>query len=469
MYNKLKIILFAASLACCTIVKAHDHEEITRGVKIFYNITSSTNKTVEVTYRGTDTSMYQDRYTGKVFIPPSVTIDGFKYKVTAVGKNAFVNCGQLQEVVLPATVEEIKEQAFLSSGLTTVTLPKNVTSIGQYAFAGCINLQSVKLPKSLNQLSSDAFYMCRNLSDIAIDKSNKNFSVDDKVLYTYTKDTLLLFPSNHEKTVFDIPATVKVISRNAFVESKLATVLFPYTLTEIQDYAFVSCMNLTALTLSGNISKLTGYSFVSCQNINKIEVESGNRNFVTYNDILYSSDRKTLVYYAPGKSSTMFNIPSYVRTIGNGAFHCCQNLKTVVMPSSVVYIGYGAFESCVALSSVTLSDSLSVIGEYAFANCDKLEKIHLPIKLLTLRNDVFYDCDRLQNVEIFEDTKYTKAKTFSNCSKNLVIETYSRPKETEYKPAIEPVTVKEPVNKKRNKPAAPAKEKKTGKQFKKGR
>ena len=90
---------------------AHDFES----GGIYYWITSSSAPyTVAVTYQGTSYSEYSNEYTGSVTIPEKVTYNGKTYSVTYIGWSAFREC----------------------SGLTSITIPNSVTSIGDDAFYG---------------------------------------------------------------------------------------------------------------------------------------------------------------------------------------------------------------------------------------------------------------------------------------------------------------------------------------------
>jgi len=96
---------------------AHDFEVVNaNGKTIYYNITSSSDLTVAVTYKGTSSSQYSYEYTGNVTIPATVIYSGKTYSVTSIGSDAFYEC----------------------SDLTSITIPNIVTSIGSRAFSGCI-------------------------------------------------------------------------------------------------------------------------------------------------------------------------------------------------------------------------------------------------------------------------------------------------------------------------------------------
>ena len=76
---------------------------------IYYNLITKA-KEAEVTKNP------NRNYSGEVVVPKSVEYEGTTYSVTTIGELAFSNC----------------------SGLTSVTIPNSITSIGLDAFCGCI-------------------------------------------------------------------------------------------------------------------------------------------------------------------------------------------------------------------------------------------------------------------------------------------------------------------------------------------
>ena len=79
-YGFCRMALLLCAWLFSTVVWAYDFE----ADGIYYNILSSDDKTVEVTYKFSGGS-----YSGDVTIPETVTNGGIEYRVTAIGDDAF--------------------------------------------------------------------------------------------------------------------------------------------------------------------------------------------------------------------------------------------------------------------------------------------------------------------------------------------------------------------------------------------
>ena len=105
-----KFIVFLFSLIL-SVVFSTSASALAYDVEIegIYYYLNSEGKTAEVTDRR------GKHYSGEVVIPSSITVEEQEYTVTRIGYEAFFSC----------------------SGLTSVTIPNSVTSIGESAFRGC--------------------------------------------------------------------------------------------------------------------------------------------------------------------------------------------------------------------------------------------------------------------------------------------------------------------------------------------
>ena len=65
------------------------------------------------------------------------------------------------DVVIPDGVTAIGKEAFMECvALTSVTIPESVTSIGNSAFCGCESLTSISIPDGITSIGNHAFTRC---------------------------------------------------------------------------------------------------------------------------------------------------------------------------------------------------------------------------------------------------------------------------------------------------------------------
>ena len=75
---------------------------------------------------------------------------------------AFLNCWELNAVILPQSVKQIGDRSFQGcSRLCAVNLNDGLIKIGESAFQDCKKLHSIHLPESLKQVGSNVFQGCR--------------------------------------------------------------------------------------------------------------------------------------------------------------------------------------------------------------------------------------------------------------------------------------------------------------------
>ena len=95
-------------------------------------------------------------------------IDYFYTHDNELGSRAFYNCSGLTSLSLPSGITSIGWEAFSGcSGLTSLSLPSGITSMGNEAFSGCSGLTSLSLPSGLTSIGYNAFSGCSGLTSLS--------------------------------------------------------------------------------------------------------------------------------------------------------------------------------------------------------------------------------------------------------------------------------------------------------------
>ncbi|MEG1497160.1 MAG: leucine-rich repeat protein, partial [Clostridiales bacterium] len=245
------------------------------------------------------------------------------------------------------------------TGLTTVTIPNSVTTIGDVAFRGCTGLTTVTIPYGVTSIGGFTFYGCTGLTTVAI------------------------------------PASVTTIGRDAFDGcSGLTTVSIPTSVTTIGRDAFDGCSGLTTVTIPSGVTTIGGSAFRGCMGLTSINVADGNPNYSSVDGVLFNKDKTEFISYPTGKKGA-YTIPSGVTTIGDFAFRGCMGLTTITMPSGVTTIGMSAFSVCTGLTTVTIPTSVTTIDSDAFRDCTGLTTVTILSSVTTIGSHAFSGCKAL--------------------------------------------------------------------------
>lgn len=104
-----------------------------------------------------------------------------------------------------------------------------------------------------------------------------------------------------------------------------------------------------------------------------------------------------------------------VTSIGDSAFDCCSELKSVTIPNSVTSIGKNAFFECWSLTSVTIPDSVTSIGMQAFLYCESLTSVTIPDSVTSIGEYAFSECRSLTSVTIPDSVTAIDEGAFCGC------------------------------------------------------
>ena len=189
---------------------------------------------------------------------------GHPYIDVDCGIKYYINDKEITSIEIPSNVTTLGNYVFQGcSGLTSLNLPAGITSIGSYAFMGCSGLTSLNLPAGITEIDKYAFYDCNGLTSL------------------------------------NLPAGITEIGENAFQYcSGLTSLNLPAGVTEIGYRAFKGCSGLTSLTLPAGITEIGKEAFYGCSGLTSIYVYAEKVPKI-YSDVFLGIDAKKCTLYVP--------------------------------------------------------------------------------------------------------------------------------------------------------------------------
>ena len=258
-------------------------------------------------------------------------------------------------------VDQIYNPPKSCTGITRITIPSGVTTIGQGALQNCTSLTSVTIPSSVTTLGQWIFYQCTSLTTVTFEPECQITTISASVFEDCSSLSNIDIPSSVTSiglsafsgsglTSITIPANLTSIGENAFYKNtSLKTVTFGAvsSLSSIGSEAFLECDDLTSITIPASVTSIDDYAFSSCTSLTTVTFEAGS----LINSIGLGA--------FSGSGLTSITIPAKLTTVGDGAFSSCTSLTTVTFEagSLINSIGSGAFASCTDLKEITFTSS----------------------------------------------------------------------------------------------------------------
>lgn len=355
--------------------------------------------------------------------------------VTELGTGAFKDCEKLPEVIIPASMKTVGDEAFANCGTYddsfTVTIARgtNQLTFGNGVFSGC-TIDTLSIPSNVT-LSAD-FLSGLEIENIIIAEDHPTLASEDNVLYIKDadgqKETLLLYLS--DVADFTVPDGVKSIAANAFYgKFSLTNISLPESVTAIGENAFYMCSYLASVTFRGTSDQpltIGDYAFWSTGlhtlTLPDRPITIGAYAFAEISYYSYETyDDESLAALDLGGTVS----------IGDYAFYKTGEALELTIPATVKTIGNHAFEGSGSsyltnyLSSVTFEEgsTLETIGAYAFSRA-KISSFRVPASVTLIGAYAFSDCNDLTSLTFEEGTApLTFGTTYGNDTGNVLNET----------------------------------------------
>lgn len=350
---------------------------------------------------------------------PNLFIESIPSSVKKLGAKCFSLCDFPSVFEIPSTVEEIGEQCFSRCTMYTLILNEGLKTIGKEAFLST-DLTSVTIPSSVTEIGDRAFgyystgskkenFTIYGYSGTAAETYAKNNKFDFvEITAPQSKETYTLVVNDRVSNedvrgkIFDLVivnpgATINegdfdgaMINNIIFNEDdsgkkitlcclalqnqNFKTLYLPKNISFIEDYgredytthAFSGCHNLEKVTIA---CKTCYQMFSQCTSLKEVYFTSD------FND----DDIEDLFVDCFSLEKVVFsNRITSIRTFGSNTFYKCFNLKEVYLPKTRCLYDR-AFVSCTSLEKIVCF-GFTEIMDIAFSEMEQKVTVYAPSK-----------------------------------------------------------------------------------------
>lgn len=346
-----------------------------------------------------------------------------------------------------------------SKSIKKIVIEEGVTGIGSGSLNYSKNLEEIKLPASLEEInrnllpSSEKGYMIYAVEGTpAYNFAVENWlSINGKVQglcgynvhYTFDETTgLLTIGGTGEMYYFNSYSQITPWISNGWNEL-IKDVVIEEGVTGLGSNTFTNCPNIKSINISATVTDLNAIADpynnpLESKCFESINVSEENQNYSSIDGVLFNKEKTKLICYPTNKPDENYSVPETVDTIAayafsyndklvnidipdsvtsieNYAFYECQALKNVVLPTSITSIEDSLFFRCTALDNIIIPDGVVSIGRGAFEICTSLRNVVIPNSVTSIGSRAFSGCTSLESIVLSENITEIKANLFDGC------------------------------------------------------
>ena len=229
-----------------------------------------------------------------LFFLPAATQVTLLESVTSIGRYGIAMCSKLTGLSIPKGVTGIGDFGLAGNGLTAVTLPDGLQSLGRGAFDSCASLTNTTLPAAITAVPGKCFADCTKLLNV-------------KYAGTVTAIGDLAFESCKALTAAPIPETVTAIDKAAFTGcTALTDVTIPAGVSTIPEDCFRGCTALADIDLPGTVTHVGYNAFTGCTALKDVRCYGAAPAVEPGNSEAHSFEPATVtVHYNPAMNWTL--------------------------------------------------------------------------------------------------------------------------------------------------------------------
>ena len=229
-----------------------------------------------------------------LFFLPAATQVTLPESVTRIGRYGIAMCSKLTGMSIPKGVAGIGDFGLAGNGLTAITLPDGLQSLGRGAFDSCASLTNTTLPAAITAVPGKCFADCTKLLNV-------------KYAGTVTAIGDLAFESCKALTAAPIPETVTAIDKAAFTGcTALTDVTIPAGVSTIPEDCFRGCTALADIDLPGTVTHVGHNAFTGCTALKDVRCYGAAPAVEPGNSEAHSFEPATVtIHYNPAMNWTL--------------------------------------------------------------------------------------------------------------------------------------------------------------------